>query len=247
MEVVDPVAGLLGGDALDVLVGSPAPCKAWPHVLLQVVGDPECLLEGEQAVAGGEDGSDLGDVGQIADRGGRGVAVVVVVVGWVGDKGSRVVDGGVVGGVGTTGAAGASADSGGVGDEAGPSVLVGASGADGVVGEGVLDLVPVAEPSMAGGRDGCDGGPVVAVAGAVVWVDVEGAVLAGSRGGVLPHPGVLEVGAGDPVVAGASVGTGREGESVGVEGRVRAGGPGVVGVGVVEEPLQVLDVGDAER
>jgi hypothetical protein len=245
VEVVDPIAGLVDRDVLDVLVGGAPPFQTWPHVFLQVVGDPEGLLEGEQVVSGGEGGSDLGDIHQVADGGGLGVAVVVVVVGGAWNQVGRVVDPGVFRGVGM--ATGASADSGGVGDESGPSILVGASGADGVVQEGVLGLVPVAEASMAGGGDGCDGGPVAAVARVAVWVDVEGAVLSRSRGGELPHPGVLEVGAGDPCVAGAGVGTRWEGEVLWGGGAVvRARGPGVVGVGVVEEPLEVVEVGDAK-
>jgi hypothetical protein len=245
VEVVDPVAGLVDRDVLDVVVGGVSPGKAWPHVLLQVVGDPEGLLEGEQAVAGREGGSDLGDVGQVVDGGGLGVVVVVVAVVGAWDQVGRVVNPGVFGGAGA--AAEASADSGGVGDHAGPSHPVRAAAADGVVGEGVLRLVAVVVAAGRGDRHGCGRGPVVAGSRAAVRVDVEGAVLVGRCGGVLPHPGVLEVGAGDPVVLGAGVRTGWEGEAVGVEGSVGAGGPHVVVAGVVEEPLEVLEVGDAKR
>jgi hypothetical protein len=62
VEVVDPVTGLVHGDVLDVVVGGVGPEEAWPYVGLEVVGDPEGLLEGEQVVAGGEDSGDLGDV-----------------------------------------------------------------------------------------------------------------------------------------------------------------------------------------
>jgi hypothetical protein len=244
VEVVDPIAGLVDRDVLDVVVSGASPRQAWPDVLLQVVGDPEGLLEGEQAVPGGEGGSDLGDIRQVTDGGGLGIPVIVVAVGGTGDHLGGVVDPGVFGGAGA--AAGASADSGGVGDHAGPSELVGAAAADGIVREGVLELVAVVVAAGWGGGRGCGRGPVVAVGGAAVWVDVEGAVLAGSRGGELSHPRVLEVGAGDPVALGAGERMGREGEPVGVEGGVGARGPGVLGVGVVEEPLEVLEVGDAE-
>jgi hypothetical protein len=245
VEIVDPIAGLMDRDVLDVVVGSASPLQAWPDVLLQVVGDPEGLLEGEQAVPGGEGGGDLGDVRQIADGGGLGVSVVIVAVAGTGDQVGRVVDPGVFGGVGA--AAGASADSGGVGDHTGPSELVGAAAADGVVREGVLGLVAVAVTAGGGGGSGCGGGPVVAEGGAAIGVDVEGSVLMGRRGGELPHSGVLEVGAGDPVVARTGVGAGWEREAVGVEGGIGARGPGVVGVGVVEEPLEILEVSDAKR
>jgi hypothetical protein len=223
VEVVDPVSCLLDGGVADVGVVRLGPQEAGPDVFLDVVGDPHCLLEGEQAVAGGEGSGDLGDVRQVADGGGLHVAVLVVLVGRVGDDLGGVVDPRVLGGAGA-GAAGASADRGGVGDHAVPSESVGASRADGVVREGVLWLV--LEPVLPWWREG--GGRAWGVAaaegGSAVGVDVEGLVGARARararrGVVLSHAGVLEVGAGDP----------------------GGGGPSVV-----EHPLQVVDVGDAE-
>jgi hypothetical protein len=151
VEVVDPVVGLLDCNVLDVAVVSLGPKEAGPDVLLDVVGDPQGLLEGEEVVTGGEDRGDLRDVGEVADSGGLGVSVTVMAVGRVGDNLGGVVDLGEVevAGMGA-GAAGSSADGGGVGDHTGPSILVGAAGSDGVVGQGVLKLVPV--PVPAGGR-----------------------------------------------------------------------------------------------
>jgi hypothetical protein len=158
-------------DVADVAVVGLGPEKAWPDVFLDVVGDPHGLLEGEEVVAGGEDSSHLCDVREVADGQGLHVAVLVVVVGRVGDEVGRVVDPGVLGGVGM-GAAGASADGGGVGDQAGPSVLVGASGVDQVVREGVFRLVAVPVPARRREGGGREGGPVVAVVGPAVGVDV---------------------------------------------------------------------------
>jgi hypothetical protein len=215
VEVVDPVASLVHRNVLDVAVIGLGPEKAQPDVFLNVVGDPQGLLQGEEAVAGGEGSSDLRDVGEITDGWGLHVSVIVVVVGQVGDEVGRVVDPGVLGGAGT-GVAGASADSGGVGDQAGPSELVGVSGADRVVGEGVFRLVAVSESAGRREGGGREGGPVV-VGGSAVGVDVEGSVAGTAWEGELSDPQVLDVG---------------------------AGGPGVVGVRVVEEPLQVMEVGD---
>jgi hypothetical protein len=152
------------------------------------------------------------------DSWGLHIAVAVVVVGWVGDEVGRVVNPGVLGGTGT-GVAGASADGGGVGDHADPSVLVGASGADWVVGEGVFVLVAVSESSGRREGGGREGGPVVAVGGSAVGVDVKGSVVGMAWEGELSDPRVLDVG---------------------------AWGPGVVGIRVVEEPLQVVEISDPE-
>jgi hypothetical protein len=232
MEVVDPVAGLADRDVVDVAVVCLGPEEARPDVLLNVMDDPHGLLEGEQAVAGGEDSSDLGDVGEIADGGGLGVSVIVVPVGGEGDEVSGVIDPGVFGGTGT-GAAGASADSGGVRDHAVPPQLVGAPGANGVVREGVFKLVPVAVPPRGREGGGRAGEVVVAEGGLAVGVDIEG--LVGARAGVswegvLAHPGVLDVRAWGPGGGGVRV----------------ARGPGGGGVGVVEHPLEVVEVGHTE-
>jgi hypothetical protein len=157
VEVVDPVPGLVDCDVADVGVICLGPQEAGPDVLLDVVGNPHGLLEGEQAVAGGEGGSDLGDIGQVADGGGLGVLVVIVAEGQVGDDLGGIVDPGVLGGV-DAGAAGASADGGGVRDHAVPSEPVGAPRADGVVGEGVFQLVLEAVPSRGRERGGHTGG-----------------------------------------------------------------------------------------
>jgi hypothetical protein len=149
VEVIDPVAGLVDCDVTDVAVIGLGPEESWPDIFFDVVGDPQGLLQGEEAVVGGEGSSDLRDVSEIADSWGLCVAVVVMAVGQVGDEVSRVVNPGVLGGAGV-GTVGASADGGGVGDQAGPSKLVGASGADWVVGEGVFVLVVMSESS--GGR-----------------------------------------------------------------------------------------------
>jgi hypothetical protein len=132
MEIVYPVVGLLDCNVLDMAVICLGPEEARPDVLLDVVGDPQGLLEGEEVIAGGEDSCDLHDVSKVADGGGLGVAVVVVPIGRVGDEVCWVVDPGVVEVVGA-GTAQAPADGGGVGDHLGPPVLIGVAGADWVV------------------------------------------------------------------------------------------------------------------
>jgi hypothetical protein len=53
VEVVDPVVGLMHRDVLDVAVVGLGPEEARPDVLLDVVGDPQGLLQGEEAVVRG--------------------------------------------------------------------------------------------------------------------------------------------------------------------------------------------------